>query len=148
MNLKEKIQKDMIDAMKSKQKFRLDIIRLLIAEIKNEEIKNLRELSDEEITAIVQRLKKQMNESYEGYKLQGTNHDKMEEVTFKISVLEEYLPTQLSEEDVILIIKEVMIENDIEGKKDMGKLMKLLMPRLKGAVDGKLVNKLVGELLS
>jgi uncharacterized protein YqeY len=146
MSLKEKLNNDMKNAMKSKEKEKLTTIRMVKASIQNEEIKLRHELTEDEELTVLSREVKQRKESLEEFEKAG-RADLVEKIKGEISVLEIYLPQQLSEEEVRTIIKETIEAVGATSKKDMGKLMQALMPKVKGKVDGKLVNKIASELL-
>lgn len=147
MSLKERLNQDMILAMKAKDKSQLSIIRMVKSDIKNVEIKDKKELNDDEVITVIQRATKQTNESLEAFIKADTNPDKIAELKYYLEILESYLPKQLTEDEIKVIVEKVMSENGITSKKEMGKLMGALMPFVKGRADGKLVNKVVTELL-
>ena len=147
MDLKARLNADMISAMKAKDKSRLSIIRMVRSDIKNLEIKDKKELGDEEVISVIQKVTKQTNESLEAFEKANTNPEKIAELKYYLTVLENYLPKQLSEEEVKAIVEKVIAESGLTSKKDMGKVMGALMPFVKGRADGKLVNKIVSEIL-
>lgn len=146
MSLKEKLVSDMKQAMKDKNKELLTTIRLINAMIKNEEIKLKTELDDSKVLEILNRELKQTNESLEAY--QGvSNAEKVQELENRITDIKKYLPQQLTENEIKDLITSIINSNGIEGKKDKGKLMGMLMPKVKGKADGRFVNKMVEDLL-
>ena len=147
MDLKERLNADMISAMKDKDKSRVSIIRMVRSDIKNLEIKDKKELDDEEVISVIQKVSKQTNESLEAFEKVNTNPDKIAELKYYLTVLESYLPKQLSEDEIKAIVGKVVTESGLTSKKDMGKVMGALMPLVKGRADGKLVNKVVSEIL-
>jgi len=149
VTLKERLNEDMKTAMKAKEegKERLSVIRLARAAIKNAEIDKRHELTDEEVIEVLAREVKQRKDAMAEFgekagpeytaKLQG-----------EVDILMDYLPQQMSEEDLRQVIKEVVAQVGATSQKEMGKVMGQLMPRVKGRADGKLVNQIVRELLS
>jgi len=140
--LKERITQDMKEAMKERDILKVSTLRLLLAEIKNKEIDKKGELTDEEILSLIQKAVKQREESIEQYR-KGNRSDLVEKETKEIEILKSYLPEPLSEEELDRIIEETIKEVGAMGPKDMGKVMKAIMPKVKGRVDGKIVNERV-----
>ncbi len=140
--LKERITQDMKEAMKERDILKVSTLRLLLAEIKNKEIDKRGELTDEEILSLIQKAVKQREESIEQYR-KGNRSDLVEKETKEIEILKSYLPEPLSEEELDRIIEETIKEVGAMGPKDMGKVMKAIMPKVKGRVDGKIVNERV-----
>lgn len=149
MSLKEKLVFDMQKAMKGKDKESKELlttIRLINAMIQNEEIKLKTKLDDSKVLEILNRELKQTNESLEAY--QGVrNAEKVQVLENRIIDIKKYLPQQLTDNEIKDLITSIINSNGIEGKKDKGKLMGLLMPQVKGKADGRLVNKMVEDLL-
>ena len=146
MSLRQDIHKDIAVAMKSGDKERLSTVRMLMSAIKYKEVDAHRELTDEETIAVISTLVKQRQDSIEQF-TKGNRLDLAEKESMELEVLRTYLPPQLSEAEVRDIIKKAVAETGATGQKDMGKLMKVIMPQVKGKADGKLVNDIVKELL-
>ncbi|MFD2171101.1 GatB/YqeY domain-containing protein [Tumebacillus lipolyticus] len=146
MSLTERLNEDMKQAMKDKDKVRLSVIRMVRTAIKNAEIDSKTTLSDDEVIAVLNRELKQRRDSLQAFESAG-RQDLVDEVNREIPVLMDYLPTQMSEEEVRAIVKETIAETGAAGKKDMGKVMSALMPKVKGRADGKLVNQVVQQEL-
>jgi len=146
LSLKELIYNDMKVALKKKDKLRLSTLRMFIAAIKNKEISKKEELTEGEILSIISGYLKKVEESLEMF-TKGQRLDMSEKARQEIKIIKDYLPEQLSEEDITKIIKDIFKKNAFEGSKDMGRAMKEVMPQLKGKADGRLVNKKVRELL-
>lgn len=146
MTLKERLQEDMKTAMKSKDQLRLSVIRLTKAAIMNLEIARGHELSDQEVIEVLAKEAKQRQDSIPEYEKAG-RADIIETLRNEIKIIQEYLPAQLSEEEIRKIVKEAIAETGATGRKDMGNVMKALMPKTKGRADGKLVNQIVNSLL-
>jgi len=146
VSLREQITKDMATALKAGEKDKLSTVRMLLSAVKYKEVDAKRQLSDEEVIAVISTLLKQRQDSVEQFKL-GGREDLVEKESKEIEFLRVYLPPQLSEAEVRDIIKKAAAETGAAGQKDMGKLMKVVMPQVKGKADGKLVNEIVKEVL-
>lgn len=133
-------------AMKEKDKMRLSVIRMVRTALKNEEIERQRPLTEEETIQVLQRERKQRRESLQAAQQAGRT-DLEAQAQQEIAILEEYLPTALSEEELRTLVEETIAEVGAKGKADLGRVMAALMPKVKGRADGKAVNALVQELL-
>lgn len=147
MSLIERIDADLKHALKKSDKITLSTLRLAKAALKNKEIEKGAHLSDEEIISVLSSLSKQRRESIEQY-AKGGRDDLVSSEKAELAVLQGYLPQQLSEEELEKIIRAAVQEISASGAGDIGKVMKVVMPQVKGRADGKLVNKKVSELLS
>ncbi len=132
--------------MKARESEKLEALRFLYSEIKNVGINEGRELTDDDALVVVGRLIKQRQESVEQFK-KGEREDLVAREEMGIKLYREYLPPQLSVEEVRTIVAEAIAETSAAGLKDMGKVMKVLMPRVKGLAEGKVVNEVVREQL-
>ncbi|MEX2461741.1 MAG: GatB/YqeY domain-containing protein [Paenibacillaceae bacterium] len=146
MSIKQQLTEDMKTAMRAKDKVRLSIIRMIKNEIDKREIDTRKELNDLESIEAVTSYKKVVAQQLE-YANDAHNQEKIAEYTFELSVVNEYLPQQLSQQEVEGIVQGLIAANDFSGVKDKGALMKLLMPEVKGKADGKLVSDVVSNLL-
>ena len=149
MSLKDKLTEDMKQAMKDNEagKLRLSVIRMVRAAIKNVEIDTKAELAEEDVIAIVAKEVKMRRDSMEEFK-KGQRDDLVAQLEQEIEVLLPYLPQQLTEAEVREIVTEAVAIAGATSSKDMGKVMAVLMPKVKGRADGKLVNNIVRELLN
>ena len=149
MSLKERLTEDMKQAMKDKEagKLRLSVIRMVRANIKNVEIDSKQELSDDGVLDVVAKEVKMRRDSMEEFK-KGNRLDLVESLEQEIDVLMKYLPEQLNETEVRTLVEQAVVEAKAVSPKDMGKVMAVLMPKVKGRADGKLVNTIVRELLN
>ena len=147
MSLADSLQKDMIAAMKAKDKEKLSTVRMLKAAVANEKINDGHDLSPEEEIAVLSRELKQRKDSLEEFKNAG-REDSVKQLEKEIEVVQSYLPKQLSEDEVKDIVQETINEVGATSKADFGKVMGAVMPKLKGKADGKLVNETVKSLLS
>ncbi len=134
-------------AMKNKEKNKLSVIRMVKSSIQNESIKLGHDLTEEEELTVLTREVKQRKDSLLEFEKAGRS-DLVQNLDEELSILSVYLPKQLSEEEVEQIVQEVISETGASSKKDMGKVMGALMPRVKGKADGGLVNRIVQKNLS
>lgn len=146
MNLSERLNEDMKQAMKSQDKFKLSTIRLIRATIKNLEIDLKRTLNDNEVLDILSREIKQRKDALQEFEKAG-REDLADKSRAEAEIIAEYLPQQLTEEEIKVIVQQTIQETGASSKADMGKIMSALMPKVKGRADGKLVNQAVQELL-
>ncbi len=149
MGLKEKINADLKEAMKSGDKHRVMALRSLKTAIMNAEKagKVAKELTDQEIVSIVMKEVKQRQDSIEEYRKAGRD-DLVAEETAEMEVLKAYLPRLMTREEIEARAIQVIEEVGATGPRDMGKVMKPLMAELRGKADGSLVSQVVKELLS
>ncbi len=142
MSLKEKLQEDLKSSMRNKDTVRKSVVTLIRASIKQYEVDNRVELGDDEIIDIISKQLKQRNDALEEF-VKANREDLVKETESEIEVLKEYLPQQLSEEELNEIVKSTISEVGATSMKDMGKIMAAIKPKTKGRADGKLINKLV-----
>ncbi|WP_099361961.1 GatB/YqeY domain-containing protein [Fredinandcohnia onubensis] len=148
MSLLERLNNDMKTAMKNKDKDRLSVIRMVKAALQNEGIKlGSSELSEDAELTVLTRELKQRKDSLREFSNAG-REDLVNKIQTEIEILEVYLPKQLSEEELVEIVKETVQEVNASSKADMGKVMAAIMPKVKGKADGSLINKLVQQQLS
>ncbi|GBG56373.1 hypothetical protein SPFL3102_00171 [Sporomusaceae bacterium FL31] len=149
MSLKDKLTEDMKQAMKDKEagKLRLSVIRMVRATIKNVEIDRKKELTEEEVLDVLAKEVKMRRDAMEEF-TKGNRLDLAQQLEQEIAILMQYLPQQLSESEVRVLVTEAVAEAQATAPKDMGKVMAVLMPKVKGRADGKLVNTIVREMLS
>ena len=142
----EQLTNDMKEAMKAKDKVTLGVVRMVKSSVSNEQIKLGHDLTADEELAVLSREMKQRVEELESYK-DADREDLAEEIQGQIDVLKRYMPEQMSEEEVVAVVKETIAEVGASSKADLGKVMGALMPKVKGKADGKLVNQTVQSLL-
>ena len=151
MSLKEQLTEDMKTAMKAKEegKQRLAVIRMVRSAICQQEIdgNGKQALDDDGVIAIISKEVKMRKDSLEEFK-KGDRQDLVAQTEAELAVLMPYLPQQLSEEEIRTFVKEAVEKSGASSQKDMGKVMGLLMPKVKGRADGKLVNSIVREMLN
>jgi uncharacterized protein YqeY len=146
MQLKAEIQETVKQAMKSGDRVTLSTLRLLLSAVHNEEIRVRRELSDEDVQKTMTTLCKQRSEASDLYR-KGGREDLAQKEEAEIAVLKRFLPQPLSEEEVRALIQTCIAEAGASGVQDLGKVMKLVMPKVAGRSDGKRVNELARGLL-
>lgn len=146
MSLSERLNEDMKQAMRDKAKFKLSTIRMVRSTIKNLEIDLKRDLDDNEVLDILSREIKQRKDALQEFEKAGRD-DLTSNLKAEIEIISEYLPTQLSEEEIKVLVKQTIQETGASSKADMGKLMSALMPKVKGRADGKVVNQTVQQFL-
>ncbi|MFD1425661.1 uncharacterized protein YqeY [Kroppenstedtia sanguinis] len=144
MNLMEQLNQDMKTAMKNKDKTALTIIRMVRSSIKNREIELKHPLTEEEVLDVVTKELKQQKDSLQEFEQAG-REDLAQKARDEIAVLEKYMPEQLTEAELKKIVQEAIASTGAVSKADMGKVMKAVMPQVKGRADGKWVNRLVQE---
>lgn len=147
MNLVEQLDKDMIEAMKNHEKERLTVIREVKAGMKQANIDQKKEINDELLIDIVSRGIKTRRESIKEFE-KGNRTDLIEKTQSEIDILSKYLPEQLSEEEIIKIVEEVFEEVKPESAKDMGKIMGVITPKVKGKADMGLVSSIIRDKLN
>ena len=146
MSLLKDITNEMYSSMKSGDKEKANALRTLISKLKDQQIKLRKDISDEEALKIIKILVKQRKESAEIYSKAG-REELAEKENFEISILDNYLPKLISEEDVLSLIKKIVNETNAKDLSDIGKVMPLVMQRGKGKVDGKIANRILRSLL-
>ncbi len=144
--LAEKLFADQKEAMRSKDRFSLSVIRMMRAELQNGAIAKNAPLDDKEELAILTREIKRRKESLGDYERSG-RRDLVSDLEQEIEILSDYLPEQLSEEELDRMVDQAIAESEAKSKREMGKVMSLLMPRVKGKADGGLVRQKVEEKL-
>ncbi len=147
MGLEERLVDEMKQAMKANDKLRLSTIRMIRTAIKNKEIEQRKKLDDDVILKVIQGMVRKGEESVEQFKL-GGRMDLVEKETKEIEILKSYLPKPLSQEEILKIIDQTIEETQASSLKDLGKVMKSVLPKLGGKAEGALVNQLVKERLS
>ena len=146
MNLKENLLSDIKRALKAKESLKLNTIRGLISEIKNREIDLRRELGGDEIISIISTQIKKRKEAAALFKKGGRN-DLFEQESQEMVILQEYLPEQVSEDELRRRVQEVITELGIAEMKDLGRVMKVIIPEFKGRADNGQIKNLVAECL-
>ena len=145
--LQQRINDDVKTAMRSKDKERLGVLRLITAAFKQKEVDERIELNDTMVLAIMNKMTKQIRDSIDQFEKAGRD-DLAAKEAFELKIIQEYLPAQLTEDEISQIIAECVTASGAESAKDMGKVMGLLKPRLQGRADMGKVSGLVKQQLS
>jgi len=138
---------DLKEAMRSGDKTRLSVIRMIRARLQNAEIAQQKKLDDPDILGLIAKEAKEHRESIEEFK-KGNRNDLIDKEEAELSILLEYLPQQLSRDEVVSAARQAIEEVGAQGPGDKGKVMQKLMPQLKGKAEGRDINEVVTELLS
>ncbi len=146
MPLKEKLMEDLKESMKSKNKVRKDVVTMVRAAVKQREVDERIELVDADIIDIIAKQIKQKKDSIPDFE-KGNRQDLIDLTNEEIKILLEYLPPQLSYEELDEIVQKAIEQTGAQTKKDLGKLMALIMPQVKGKTDGKQVNEIVAKYI-
>ena len=143
----KKLEQDMMQALKSKEKEKAGALRLIISKCKNKAIELRKELSDQEIIKVLQTVAKQHKESIKLYK-EGNRNDLVEAEVRELGFVEVYLPSMMSEEDLRGLVSSVVAEVGATSMADFGKVMPTVMKQGAGKIDGNTAQSIVKELLS
>lgn len=147
MSLQEKINSEMVTAAKAKDSIKLGAIRMIKTALHNKEIDAKRELSDTEILQVLASITKQRKDSIEQFRA-GNRQDLVDKEEYELKVTQAFMPEQMSPEEVEAEVVKAITEAEAKSVKDMGKVMKVLMPKVAGKADGKLVSETVKAKLS
>jgi hypothetical protein len=147
MSLEERLVEEMKQALKSNDKLKLSTIRMIRSASKNKEIELRKKLEDEDVVKVIQAMVRKGEESVEQFQT-GGRMDLVEKEKKEIEILKSFLPQPLSQEEILKIIDQSIQETQASSLKDIGKVMKSVMPKIGGKADGKLINQLVKERLS
>ncbi|NMB09014.1 MAG: GatB/YqeY domain-containing protein [Tissierellia bacterium] len=146
MSLKQKLMEDLKTSMKNKDSIRKNTITMVRAAIKQKEVDERIELNNEEIIEIISKQLKEKKNAIEDFK-KGERQDLVELTEKEMEILLEYLPKQLTEEEIEKIVRETIEEVEAKSMKDIGIIMKSVMPKVKGRADGGTVNKIARKIL-
>ena len=146
MSLLNRLTEELKEALRAGNHTKLSVIRLLKSSIKNREIEKMAPLTDEEVIGIIMTALKQRRESIEQFQ-KGGREDLVQKEKSELEVLHTFLPQQLSEEELVSEVQAVIREVGASSPKDMGKVMKIVMVRVKGRAEGARVSSLVKELM-
>jgi len=147
MSLFDKISQDLIQAQKNRDSIRLSTLRMLKSDLKYKQIEKNSPLSEEEELMVLSSAVKKHKDSIEQFK-QAQRNDLVAQEEAELNIILEYLPKQLSEEELTDLVEQAIQESGAVSKADLGKVMKILMPKVRGRSDGKLVSSLVTAKLS
>lgn len=146
MSLKDRLNAEFKDALKSKDSIRKSVINMVRAAIKQYEVDHREELDEQGVQDIIAKQIKMRRDALKDFE-KGGREDLIEQYKAEIDVLSQYMPKQFTEEEITKIVKEAMEETGIQDKKGMGKLMGAVMPKVKGKADGNIVKKVVENIL-
>lgn len=147
MNTYEKVESEMKDAMKQKDSLKLSVLRMAIAAIRNAEIvKKVKKLEEPDVIQVIQKMIKEHKESISQFE-KGGRADLVKKESEELEVLQKFAPKEMSEEELALLVKAAVQESGFSLKADAGKVMKIVMEKVKGKADGKTVNGIVMSLL-
>ena len=144
--LKQKLTDDLKQAMRSGDEVRRSVIRLVMAAIKNTEIARQTSLDDGDVLGVIAKEARQRRESIESFK-QGNRQDLVDKEEAELAVLNEYLPRQMTRDEIVAEVRRVIEQTGAQGPQDKGKVMPKLVAELKGKADGRALNEVVTELL-
>ena len=145
--MREKILKDIMQAMKDKDKDKLAVLRMVKGAMQLEEIAQKKELTDDDVIAVLAKQVKTRRESIEEFK-KGNREDLIAQTEKEIAILNEYLPAPLTEDEIKKIIADAISEVNPQGPSDMGKIMKIVSPQMKGKADMSHVSALIREQIN
>ena len=146
ISLKERLDGDLKDAMRNKDSIRRTVLRTIISEIRNAEIAKQEVLDDEGVLVVMTKQAQQRRDSIEAFK-SASRSDLVESESAELKIISGYLPEQLSEDEIEVVITEVISQVEAKGFSDMGKVMKEIMQRIRGRADGKMVSAIVTSRL-
>lgn len=146
MNLQEELRNALTNAMKSGQVQRKSTLRLALAAIKNAEIDARGEIDDDKVISLLQKEVKARHETIEGAK-QAQRPDLISKAEEEIAILSDFMPQPLSQEELRVLVQESISESGASSMADIGKVMGVLMPKIRGKADGKDANQILRELL-
>ena len=147
MSLKEKLQQDLKEAIRSRDAQRKSVIRMCLSAIQRAEVEQGGELDDTALVAVLQKEAKQRRDAIEQFE-DADRPDLLEAEKAELVILESYLPQMLSRDEIAEEAHQVIEEVDASGLKDLGAVMRVLMPQMKGRAEGRLVNQVVRALLA
>lgn len=146
MELEERLRSDLKESLKAGSKSRVSTIRLVLSEIRNEQIEKGDELTAEELVGVLSREARKRREAIEEYGKAGRD-DLVQKENEELEIIKDYMPRQMSEEEIRRVIEESIEQTGASTVGDLGKVMGRVMPQLKGKADGKVVNRMVREIL-
>ncbi len=147
MTLMSRIENDLKTGLKSGDKAAVVTLRMLLSAIKNEELKTGKKIDDNAVIAVLSTQMKQRRESVDAFE-KGGRSDLVEKEEKEIEIIQRYLPKPLSEDELAKLVDEAIAEANAQSPKDMGKVMKIIMPKAQGRADGKTVSELVKQKLA
>lgn len=147
VDFKAKLQDGLKEALKQKDNIRLSLYRMLLAAIKNKEVEKIRPLTEDEFIAVVKTSVKQHIESIESFR-KGNRLDLAQKEEQELAILKEFMPSQLSENEIVKEIEDAIISLQVQDQKEMGKVIKFILEKFPGRIDGKVLSGMVLKRLS
>ena len=147
MTMKSRLEDDLRQAMRDRDTLRRDVIRYMRSEIRNQEIRVQDDLDDQGVVQVLSRQAQQRRDSIEAFS-EANRNDLVEKEQAELAIIMEYLPQQMSREEITELVRQVVTEVGAEGPGDMGKVMSRIMPQVRGRAEGREVNSIVMETLS
>ena len=147
MTMKSRLEDDVRQAMRDRDTLRRDVIRYMRSEIRNQEIRVQDDLDDQGVVQVLSRQAQQRRDSIEAFS-EANRNDLVEKEQAELAIIMEYLPQQMSREEITELVRQVVTEVGAEGPGDMGKVMSRIMPQVRGRAEGREVNSIVMETLS
>ena len=146
MTMKSRLEDDLRQAMRDRDTLRRDVIRYMRSEIRNQEIRVQDDLDDQGVVQVLSRQAQQRRDSIEAFS-EANRNDLVEKEQAELAIIMEYLPQQMSREEITELVRQVVTEVGAEGPGDMGKVMSRIMPQVRGRAEGREVNAIVMETL-
>ena len=146
MTMQTRLNDDMKQAMRDRDVLRRDVIRYLRSEVKNQEIRDQKELDDAGVIQVLSRQAQQRRDSIEAYR-DADRQDLVDKEESELSVIMAYLPQQMTQEEITALVQKVVAEVGASGPEDMGKVMGAIMPQVRGKAEGREVNAIVQQTL-
>jgi uncharacterized protein YqeY len=147
MNLKEQLQHDLTDAMRARDEQRKTVLRMALSAIQLAEVEQRRDLDDAAVLVVLRKELHQYEDALASIR-QAERDDMLAEATAQLAILQSYLPELMDDDAIKRVAQEAIAEVQAASPSDMGKVMQVLMPRVKGKADGRVVSQIVRELLS
>lgn len=147
MALIDTLKQNQLEARKNQNTERLSVMQVVLSVLKNESIAKLKELSDEEVVEVLRKQVKQLNDAMKDF-IAGKRQDLVDQMEREIAIISEFLPAQMSKEDVEKEVQKIITEFGEVGPSDLGKIIGLAMAKLKGKTDGNVVSEIVKKNLA
>jgi hypothetical protein len=146
MTLKERLNEDMKAAMKARDELRVSVLRLARSSLHNAEVEKRTELDDAGVVEVLEKEAKKRREAMEAYE-QAQRSDLADRERKELEILHSYLPQPMTEDELRVVVQECITEAGATSRKDVGAVMKVLMPKIRGRADGKMANQIVQQML-
>ena len=146
MTLKSTLEDHMKQAMRSRDNLRRDVIRYVRSEVRNQEIRVQHDLDDQEVIQVLARQAQQRRDSIEAFQA-ADREDLVQQEQSELAIIMEYLPQQMTENEIVELVKKTVEEVGAQGPSDMGKVMGRIMPQVKGRAEGRAVSAAVSQVL-